>query len=291
MKVNKETEKQIKKLGEETFNAAILIVLMSTILTFVFVFSDSDSGFFITVIWATTIILVGILSVSYTKEFKKKIVTPLLESRNLKYFPDKMINEDLIKESKLLASYDEIHGSDLVQGDGFSFCQIITEERDKDRDEDGKTETHVMFNGIFYMCELPVSVSGAYMVVKSFVDFSKIFPITSKNRIKLDYEPFEKIFDVYGNDQIEGRYLFNLTFMQKLVEVYNEFEFEKLCICHGRLYAIFPNRELIEVPFLIGGLNDEKIEKIKDKVFFLASLKNKLFERHIKIMKIKDALY
>lgn len=31
MKVSKDTEKQIKKLGEETYNAAILTVLMSTI--------------------------------------------------------------------------------------------------------------------------------------------------------------------------------------------------------------------------------------------------------------------
>lgn len=128
-------------------------------------------------------------------------------------------------------------------------------------------------------------------VLMSTIDFSRILPIVTKNRIKLDYEPFEKIFNVYGSDQIEGRYLFNHTFMQKLVETYYKLEFEKMCICHGRLYAIFPGKKLIEVPLLINGLNDEKITKIKDTVFFLASLRGKLFERRIKMKKLKNAIY
>lgn len=61
-------------------------------------------------------------------------------------------------------------------------------------------------------------------------------------RVKLEDPRFESVFDLYGNDQVEARYIFTPTFMERLVALQSEFGDSKLrCSFHSnKLQILIP---------------------------------------------------
>ena len=264
-----------------TFVGAIVITL------FALSSNDTDPTFIIFLVWIAAFILTAVAFSNYEMRFKETVIQPFVESKGLRYLPRNMVDERYIKESRLIRGYDHIDGSDLILGDGFSFSHVRATE--EERDDEGHTETHVIFDGVFYRCKLPkdMHVEGRYFVHKSFINLDGLLPpIFSRTRIRLDHREFEYLFNVYGDDQIEGRYIFDHTFMEKLLSVYDKYKFDSASIVNGCLYIAFPNVELVKVPLSFSSLEDERIKLSKDRIVYFASLREFLFHKHVRFEKV-----
>ena len=179
---------------------------------------------------------------------KYKLIKPEIEKYNLEYKPEIMINLSWIEKSGLIdEEYDDFDGSDFIKGKNFSFSYVYLtrEEEYTTTNDEGETETETItvtvFDGIFFAGFFPKKTKGYYLVKKNSIHLSDILPIfTEKDRIKLDMPEFEKNFDVYGSNQIEGRYIFDFIFMQNLLEVYNLIKFEKFSINKDMYFITLP---------------------------------------------------
>ena len=56
--------------------------------------------------------------------------------------------------------------------------------------------------------------------------------------VRLEDPKFDKLFNVYSNDQIEARYLLTTTFMERLIEVEKAFGSQKIECCFYKQYLV-----------------------------------------------------
>lgn len=284
----KDSFEELKRENSNTLVTMALIFVGAIVITFLALSSENtDPTFLIFFVWIVAFILIAVVFNSYEYRFKETVIKPFAESKGLSYLPRNMVDVEHIKESRLIRGYDHIDGNDLFYGDGFSFSQVRATEEEED--SEGHRSTHVIFDGVFYRCELPkdMHVRGQYFVHKSFINLDGLLPpIFSRTRIRLDHREFEYLFDVYGDDQIEGRYIFDHTFMEKLLSVYDKYKFDGISIVGGYLYIAFPNVRIVEVPFVFSSLDDERIKLSKERIMYFASLREFLFYKHVRFEKI-----
>jgi len=168
----------------------------------------------------------------YAKDFKSKIITPLIGAidSQLLYNPDFMISQHLFERSKLFNhSIDRYSGNDYVKGsiDGvpLEFSDVHAEYQT--RDSKGRTQWHTLFRGLFLVAEFNKHFKSKTIILpdqaeKSFgsliggwlqsINFSR------DDLIRLDDPEFEKHFVVYGNDPIEARYILSHSMMKRILD-------------------------------------------------------------------------
>jgi len=231
------------------------------------------------------IVIVGKI-LNLDNEVKNNILMPLLKEYGLEYKPSSSIDESIIDESNLISEdYDDFYGRDLIIGNVFKFSYVkLTREEEytttnDEGEEERKTRTVTVFDGIFYVSRFPKKIKGTYLLERSSFHLSDILPITvEKDRIKLDMPEFEKVFDVYGSDQIEGRYIFDFTFMQKLLGIYEIVKFNKMSIKNGFYFITFPGLD-IEMPLFQN--IEESIERDLNLILTLSRINEILFKEKV----------
>ncbi|MEA1982641.1 MAG: DUF3137 domain-containing protein [Campylobacterota bacterium] len=168
----------------------------------------------------------------YTKEFKEKIIRPLISSidEKLSYLPESHIPSQYFTRSKLFTSTpDRVNGNDYVTGKidnvNIQFSDFHAEKRHKD--SEGRTSWSTIFQGLFIISEFNKNFHGSTVVLpdsaqSSFGDLVGHW-LQSNNfgrdeLVKMDDVAFEKEFVVYSSDQVEARYILTHTLMKKLLD-------------------------------------------------------------------------
>jgi hypothetical protein len=168
----------------------------------------------------------------YAKDFKAHVISPLIGAidPHLLYNPDFMISQNLFERSNLFQhSIDRYSGNDYVKGsiDGvpLEFSDIHAEYQT--RDSKGRTQWHTLFRGLFLVAEFNKHFKAQTVILpdqaeKSFgsliggwlqsINFSR------DDLIRMDDPDFEKHFVVYGNDQIEARYILSHSMMKRILD-------------------------------------------------------------------------
>lgn len=168
----------------------------------------------------------------YAKDFKAKIIAPMIGAidPHLLYNPDFMISQYLFERSELFKhSIDRYSGNDYVKGsiDGvpLEFSDVHAEYQT--RDSKGRTQWHTLFRGLFLVSEFNKNFKSKTVILpdqaeKSFgsliggwlqsINFSR------DDLIRLDDPEFEKMFVVYGSDQIEARYILTHSMMKRILD-------------------------------------------------------------------------
>ena len=167
----------------------------------------------------------------YTSAFKEGVIRPLIGAidSNLTYSPLLCIPNHHFSNSHLFSTKpDRVSGNDLVRGtiDGvkIEFSDLLAEKKEKDAE--GTSSLRVLFQGLFIVSEFPKNFKGTTVVLpdtaqSAFGDYIGSF-LQSHNSargelIKMDNPEFEKEFVVYGNDQIEARYILTPALMELLL--------------------------------------------------------------------------
>lgn len=168
----------------------------------------------------------------YAKDFKAKIITPLIHAidPHLLYNPNFMLSQHLFERSDLFKhSIDRYSGNDYVKGsiDGvpLEFSDVHAEYQT--RDSKGRTQWHTLFRGLFLIAEFNKHFKAKTVILpdqaeKSFGSliggWLQSINFTRDGLIRMDDPAFEKHFVVYGSDPIEARYILTHSMMKRILD-------------------------------------------------------------------------
>jgi len=138
--------------------------------------------------------------------------------------------------SDLLPKYDRSKLEDHIHGNhnGVDFdlfeCWL---EKPSGTDSRGNTTYKNVYHGLLFRFAFPKRFHGRTLVLKDRGLVGNMFKgmMTEGQRIKLEDPRFEKLFEVWGTDQIEARYLLTPTFMERIVELAKAIDSEQLEVC------------------------------------------------------------
>lgn len=175
------------------------------------------------------------LSRGYTQRFKNEVLSRMAQflDPSLEYRMDGAIDQSTYMASKIFPHKpDRYTGEDLVEGKigatAVRFCELHSEYKSTHTNHKGQTETewHTIFRGLFFQGDFNKNFSGSTVILPDSAEalFGKVgqwfqsFAFSRDQLIKMDDPEFEKLFVVYGTDQIESRYILSPALMQRIVE-------------------------------------------------------------------------
>lgn len=162
--------------------------------------------------------------------FKREVIgkTVTFLHANLSYDHTRCIDKATYFKSKLyLDNISRYNGDDLVSGvvgkTSIRFCELHTQQVRRS----GKNTTVVtIFRGLFFIADFNKKFIGETFVLpdtaeSAFGSLGTFFQKMNMSRpklVKLEDIEFEKVFAVYGTDQIEARYILSMSLMSRIME-------------------------------------------------------------------------
>ncbi len=212
--------------------------------------------------------------------FKGDVIAKMVKfiDESLFYSPNNRISQSEYHQSKLfLSGVDRYSGDDLVSGTlektSISFSEVHSEYKTTTTDSKGRTRTqwHTIFRGIFFIGDFNKNFNGETIVLPDtaeniFGSLGAMFQkmnISRDQLVKLEDPEFEKHFCVYGNDQVEARYILSPKLMQRIVELKKKSGKKiHLSFVHSKVFiAISIGKNLFEPPFFGTMFNYKLIEE------------------------------
>ncbi len=178
-------------------------------------------------------------------DYKYLVISKLLDSfgSGFTYLPKGGISRDEFNASQLFSTKPNRYSSeDLVTGrigkTDLKFAEIDA----KHESGSGKNRSvKVVFRGIFFTADFHKDFAGATWVVPDFAErtfgswLGNMLQKANFSRpgqlVKLEDPEFEKLFAVYGFDQVEARYILTPGMMERMVALRKQF--------NGDLYFAF----------------------------------------------------
>ncbi|NOX15632.1 MAG: DUF3137 domain-containing protein [Epsilonproteobacteria bacterium] len=263
-----------KKREEVKFRVMLFggFILLIDLMSFSFFQNNLDILLFTNIVVGA--FLYKFLTKDYTKEFKDRVIKPLISAidENLKYAKNahvrgaKFINSGIFTQMP-----DKIEGNDYISGaiDDINIELSDIHAQKEHRNSKGRTSWSTIFQGLFIVSQFNKNFQGKTVILPDCAqnafggligNWLQSHNINRNELIKMDNPEFEKEFVVYGSDQIEARYILNHTLMERLLEfkkktkhkLYVSFVFEQIFI------AIDYGKDLFE-PAVFRTLLDYKV--------------------------------
>ena len=160
------------------------------------------------------------------KNKAKRIVYEKLFSYwgTFKYYPKESINIskniEYIQVLKLFKRFNRYSSEDFISGK-FNGNKVDIQELDlKYVTGSGKNRrVETIFKGVLAITNSNKEFKGCTVITTDKGILNNLNSISGLKNIKLEDPIFEKIFEVYGSDQIESRYLLTTGFMNRLVKI------------------------------------------------------------------------
>lgn len=216
----------------------------------------------------------------YRDQFKRTVIAKIVTfvHPDLVYHEDGMVPKGDFMDSHLFAeSPDSYSGDDLVRGVigetaiqcSEIWVQRVEIVRDPSKPVGASRRTrrkyHPIFNGLFCTADFNKSFNGVTIVLPDRVQKRlgglgqalQRLNVHHGELIKLEDPDFEKLFVVYGQDQVEARYLLSTSLMRRMTHFQKQTPRDmRFSFVNHKLYvAIAFDRELFE-PGLMGSLLD-----------------------------------
>jgi hypothetical protein len=171
----------------------------------------------------------------YKQEFKRRIVGALVRFADpgLTYQPEGCIPQDLFLASRLFPhSIDRYRGEDRIAGrigeTEVAFSELHAEYKTTSTDSRGRRseQWHTIFKGLFFTADFNKAFSGTTVVLPDVAQRAlgqlgqklQGLNATRGQLVKLEDPEFEREFVVYGDDQVEARYLLSTSLMRRILD-------------------------------------------------------------------------
>jgi len=196
------------------------------------------------------------VSSSYN-EIKFNLSKKLLENINLNCVEAdvSIFDKDVLTEYIGDFDYINYYNSHIIKNEFvlMQYLQAIKEEEKTYTDSDGSTRTETkeitVFKGYFMFFDLSKDYQSYIYITSSVFHLSDILPILhDKTRVKLDNPDFERVYDVYSNDQINARYYLDNKRMEKFVQT-NMIQNDLIIDEDIGIYSLKIKPLLINIPF------------------------------------------
>lgn len=167
----------------------------------------------------------------YIKKYKAKIIQMIVSffDENLTYNASSYIPQSQFVGCRIFNHHpDRYKGDDLVRGKlgatEIEFSEIHAEYK-AEGNRNSRAQWYTIFEGLFFVADFNKHFKGKTIVLpdtaeRSFWHIGKMFQswITQGELIKLEDIEFEKLFAVYGDDQVEARYILSTSLMKRIVD-------------------------------------------------------------------------
>ncbi len=185
------------------------------------------------------IVLAGIIfsfmSKGYVQDFKGTIIGKLVNflDANLAYSQSGRIPQSTYMASKIFTKRpDRYQGDDHVTGKvgatQIEFSELKTEYKTTSTNNKGHTQTHwhTIFKGLFFVadfnkhfaCETIVLPDTAQKLFGRLGQKLQSLNVFRGQLIKLEDPEFERLFVVYGDDQVQARYILSTSLMERIMQ-------------------------------------------------------------------------
>lgn len=161
----------------------------------------------------------------YRSNVKEGIIAVLVKFfGELKFSESEKIGEGIVKNSDIAPSFESYEGSDYLCGkyDGveMEMCEAELKQRDS------KDRKRIVFKGEIFHIRLKKNFTGKTLVKSDAGMLGNALSgmFEKLERIKLEDKKFESIFEIYGSDQVEARYLLTTAFMERLLALRDGFD-------------------------------------------------------------------
>ena len=173
------------------------------------------------------LIIVGVIytPIHLYKSDVKGVIFPKVFSffGDYTYLPKGGLSITSLKSSDIIPSYDREKTEDYVKGEYKGVSLELTEAHleDKRRNSKGNTYYVTIFKGIFVCLSMNKNFSGKTIIKKDSGVIGNWFTdkFNGLDKVSLEDPVFEKMFEVYSDDQIEARYLLTTSFMERLLKL------------------------------------------------------------------------
>jgi hypothetical protein len=217
----------------------------------------------------------------FKKRFKQEIFPIVIDivKPGVLYRSEQYIAESIYHSSRIfLQDVDRYKGEDYFSGTvgqtKIEFSEIHAEDRQVRVDSKGRTRTEyvTVFKGLFFVTEFHKHFKGETYVLPDLTEswlgsFGRKLQKWNWSRpdlVELENSEFEKLFSVYGTDQVESRYLLTPKMMELIMELRSKFN----CTTHmsflnDKFYiALSSNHDFFELKFSESLLNSKGLEQI-----------------------------
>ena len=190
---------------------------------------------------------------SYEENIKKEIFPNVLNFfGDFKYHIETKKSVKEYYATELIPKHDTEIAEDHITGTYKDIKVDLFETKlSKDSDENSSTTLNTVFDGIIVELSMNKSFSGKTVVKKDIGTVGNWFikKSTSLKKVKLEDPIFEKMFEVYSDDQVEARYLLTVTFIERLKELVENFGGKSIqcCFYNNKLLMMIPiEKDLFE---------------------------------------------
>lgn len=190
-------------------------------------------------IGAISAVVIGVISwksltSELRREFKRRVVGEVVRyvDPSLVYSPDRHISRAQFRQSGIfLQGIDRFRGEDHVRGTigktRIEFSELTVEYKTTTHTKNGtRTSWHTIFKGLFFIADFNKHFRGRTYVLTDVAEGWLGFlgkklqemNFTRPDLVKLEDPEFEEEFVVYGDDQIEARYILSTSLMQRILD-------------------------------------------------------------------------
>ena len=219
-------------LNQITIAAVVMGVIALIAGIFIGGSMGNPAGFLVPIIIGAVIIGVvsKFFSSGYVVDFKQSVIRPIVKfiDKNLDYNPKDYIRKDVFMMSKIFTTRpNRYNGDDLVTGRIGSTSLQFSELNAVYESGSGKDRHRTtVFKGLFFIADFNKDFRGTTIVLPDtaenlFGSLGKMFQGMNFFRgklIKLEDPEFERYFVVYGDDQIEARYILSPALMSRIAD-------------------------------------------------------------------------
>ena len=209
---------------------------------------------------------------TYRADFKARVISKLVAfvDPNLTYTPDNFLGEEMFETSGLFdRKPDAYDGGDLVEGKlgatKIAFSEIHAQYRTTTVDAKGNTQTHwhTLFKGVFFVADFNKAFQSRTYVLpdtaeKLFGALGQKLQALNPGRnqlIKLENPEFEHAFVVYGDDQVEARYILTPSLMERILHYQQRTGAElRLGFVEGCVFVAIPNSSDLFEPHVFSSI-------------------------------------
>ena len=178
-------------------------------------------------------IFISVFSRGYRQEYKRRIMTRIARfvDEGLTYNPEGTVpKSEFVKSEIFPLSCDKYNGEDHFSGKlgktDIEFSEVVAKHRNTSGSGSNKKDNYsIIFRGLFIIADFNKHFKTHTLVLpdtaeRLFGKFGQKLQSLSLNRgelIRLEDPVFEKEFCVYGDDQVEARYILTPALMERIL--------------------------------------------------------------------------
>lgn len=230
------------------------------------------------------LICVGFVFVFQTpyRMYKRKIKNDVMPKfisffGGFSYKQGQGLSAEEMEDSHVFPKADEYEADDCFEGSWKGVPLKISEEILKNvRYRKNKTEKYTVFRGIGVTFEMNKRFKGQTVVLKDSGFFNRFKGFKGFERVTLEDPVFEKIFEVYGTNQVEARFLLTPVFMEQVIKLKDLYKGKSIQLCftdNKVLIAIDTKQDMFEpCSFFKTNLNKQKIDLVFEEFVTIFSI-------------------